>query len=278
MFECDDCGKVFLHKKNYRYHRDRGVCKKDGKFKCKLCTVQYKDKRSLKNHLVNYHKLREYKINESIEIVEDSIYKVNCTVCGKEFSNVSNLNRHLKLNCEKNRNQIMVQTINGDHNNININNNNNVTNNNNYQLNFNLNKFGEEDRVPDSEVIKLLERTNFFNFNDLFLRYVHLKHVKNEKNHNLFAKFKHGKQIFVFTGTWDKMEKEDTFNLIKIGTIDDITRVIEQHKKYNNAIINSQLDKLEHENKKQFYKAINEMLYNNRKILSKKYEEMTNKK
>ena len=278
MFECENCNRVFKRKEYYNYHVDHDVCKKEYRFKCKLCCMSYSDKRSMKKHLMKHHKVVESNIENSIIVNKDILQKVNCTVCGKEFSNVSNLNRHLKLNCEKNRNQIMVQTINGDHNNININNNNNVTNNNNYLLNFNLNKFGEEDRVPDSEVIKLLERTNFFNFNDLFLRYVHLKHVKNEKNHNLFAKFKHGKQIFVFTGTWDKMEKEDTFNMIKIGTIDDITRVIEQHKKYNNAIINSQLDKLEHENKKEFYKAINEMLYNNRKILSKKYEEMSNKK
>ena len=285
FFECDNCGKIFTDRRNYNYHIDRNVCEKEKKYKCLICEMSYKHKNSLKRHLLKYHSINKDETDNYIKIKKYISNKVKCSTCGKTFANNSCLNKHLKsclqkkdsitninnINGDRNINGNHVNTINGNHNHLT--NNNHVTNNN-YDVSLNINNFGQEDPVEREQMIKLMKRTNVFNIEDLFLKYVFMKHVKNEKNRNLFVERKTGGTLFVLCDNeWKKKQKEDTFNLIKIGTIDDIDDFMNKNKEFKSEIIGSELDKLEHQNKKKFYKGVNEMLFNKKELLSLAYKE-----
>ena len=76
------------------------------------------------------------------------------------------------------------------------------------------------------------------------------------------------------------MEKDDAFHKIRCKTIDDINDCLENNTKYDNVIINNQLDKLQSMKDKKFNrkfnKDMNEMLYNSRGVLEKKYNDTKN--
>ena len=270
-FKCLKCGKKFYYKKNYDYHIDRGVCKKSKKFECNICGVSCTKKYNLKRHIIKCHSIDKCNIDRHIRINDISEDFVTCSVCGKKFMNNSNLNKHLKSCLSKKKNKINIAEINNNH--INGNNNQLTNNNNNYDVKFNINNFGNEDPVERGEMIKLMKRTNVFNIEDLFLKYVFMKHVKNENNRNLFVERKTGGTLFVLCdNVWKKKQKEDTFNLIKIGTIDDIDNFMNNNSEFKSEIVGSELDKLEHQNKKKFYKGVNEMLFNKKELLGLAYE------
>jgi hypothetical protein len=283
VFECGNCNRTFDYKHNYLYHIENDVCKKPKRFKCRLCNLSYQHKRSLKRHLLNHHDVNNEDIENCIEIKKYISDRVKCSICGKTFANNSNLNKHLKSCTQKNNgntntnkihkidkmNAINNTIFNGGTNQLTNNN-----NNNNYDVKFNINNFGQEDPVEREQMIKLMKRTNVFNIEDLFLKYVFMKHVKNENNRNLFVERKTGGTLFVLCdNVWKKKQKEDTFNLIKIGTIDDIDDFMNKNKEFKSEIIGSELDKLEHQNKKKFYKGVNEMLFNKKELLSLAYKE-----
>ena len=278
VFECENCNKTFDYKHNYLYHIKNDVCKKPKRFKCRLCNLSYQHKRSLKRHLLNHHDINNEDVENCIEIKKYISGRVKCSICNRSFANNSNLNKHLKSCVPKNDSITNTNSINSDYintiNAINGNNNQVTNNNNNYDVKFNINNFGQEDPVEREQMIKLMKRTNVFNIEDLFLKYVFMKHVKNEKNRNLFVERKTGGTLFVLCDNkWKKRQKEDTFNLIKIGTIDDIDDFMNKNKEFKSEIIGSELDKLEHQNKKKFYKGVNEMLFNKKELLSLAYKE-----
>lgn len=271
-FECLKCGKTFCYKKNYDYHVDKNVCRKFKKFECEICGSSYKQMYNLRRHIMKLHSIHKCDVMNHVKI-NDFISKdyIKCSICGKNFVNNSSLNRHLKSCLSKKKNKINIAEINNNH--INGNNNQLTNNNNNYDVKFNINNFGNEDPVERGEMIKLMKRTNVFNIEDLFLKYVFMKHVKNENNRNLFVERKTGETLFVLCdNVWKRKQKEDTFNLIKIGTIDDIDNFMNNNSEFKSEIVGSELDKLEHQNKKKFYKGVNEMLFNKKELLGLAYE------
>ena len=277
MFCCNNCGKEFKYKKNYKYHTNNDVCRKNSKYKCKLCSLYYKNKFSLKEHLIEKHNVDENKIDNNIEINSNYVNDTVCKECGKSFFNISNLNKHRLINCKVNKTQIIN---NGDNSVVNNNGtiNYNTNNTNNYNnVNFNLNNFGEE-KVDESGLIELIRKTNIFNINDLFTRYIAMKHIKCPENRNLLIKHRYGGQIYVFKGFWKKAEKDDTFHEIKIATIDDINDCISNNKELSNPVINNELDKLEYTTSKKFQKNINDILYKNKEVLNETYEKTKNYK
>ena len=282
MFECENCGKIFNHKKNYNYHIERGVCQKENKFKCELCDNTYKNKRNLIEHLIKIHNINTDQMKDYISINPHYINDIKCSLCGHKFSRVSCLNKHLLSNCCVKKSQIINNnsTTNMNNNNgasignnsgtVNVNNTNNTNN-----YNVNINNFGEE-KVDQDKLIKLIQKTNMFNINDLFMNYIIMKHVQTPENKNLFVKHMYGGQLYVFKKKWEKALKEVIFEKIKIATIDDINDCITNNKHLNNAILSSVLDKLEYESPKKFNKDINDVLYKSKEILGKNYEETKN--
>ena len=225
--------------------------------------------------MIKKHNVVEDNIDDNVEINSNYTNNVICELCGKKFLNISNLNKHLISNCYVKKSQIINNT-----NNItnNIDNSTNITNNinninNNCQIN--INNFGQE-KVNQEKLIKLIQKTNIFNIDDLFMNYIIMKHVQTPENNNLFIKHRYGGQIYVFKGKWSKEEKDVTFDKIKTATIDDINDCINTHKHLNNAVLSGKLDKLEHTNTKKFNKNINDVLYKNKQTLEKSYEETKN--
>lgn len=273
MFTCSKCNGKFTTKRNYNYHTDNKVCeKKCGDFKCNECGTNYKYKSSLKRHLMKVHKIPE----NDIDIDNCSSTEYTCSLCNKKFVSKGNLNKHLKSNCQKNKQTQIISTQSGGNTIIN---NGTIINNNNVQINVNLNNFGEE-KVDEKEIIKLLEKTNLFNIKNFTLNFIKLKHVITDENRNIYIKHKHGKKAYVYQKKWSKMEKDDAFHKIRCKTIDDINDCLENNTKYDNVIINNQLDKLQSMKDKKFNrnfnKNMNEMLYDSRGVLEKKYNDTKN--
>lgn len=273
MFECPLCNKKIANKFGFDYHMINKVCdKKSDNFKCDKCDVTYKHKSSLKRHLMKVHKIQE----KNIVIGGHSNTEYTCSLCNKKFASKGNLNKHLKSNCPKNKPTQIISTQSGGDTFIN---NGTIINNNNVQINVNLNNFGEE-KLDEKEIIKLLEKTNLFNIKNFTLNFIKLKHVRTDENRNIYIKHKHGKKAYVYQKKWSKMEKDDAFHKIRCKTIDDINDCLENNTKYDNVIINNQLDKLQSMKDKKFNrnfnKDMNEMLYDSRDILGKKYNDTKN--
>ena len=121
-------------------------------------------------------------------------------------------------------------------------------------------------RVDQDKLIKLIQKTNMFNINDLFMNYIIMKHVQTPENKNLFVKHMYGGQLYIFRKKWEKALKEVIFEKIKTATIDDINDCITNNKHLNNAILSGVLDKLEYESPKKFNKDINDVLYKSKEI------------
>lgn len=284
MFECENCGKEFKYKKNYEYHTSHNVCKINKKYQCGLCDFTFKNKRNIKEHLIKKHKIDKKCIDNHIIINSDYINKIKCTICGKKFLNVSNLNRHILENCGVKKSEITNNTTNnmnsgpnngttnstnvsGNSNTVNYNINNNT---NNYQVNMNLNNFGQE-KVNQNKLVELIKKTNTFNIGELFARYVIMKHIHIPENRNVLVKHRYGGQLFIFKGYWCKAEKDDTFHEIKNATIDDISDCLDNNTSLKNPVILGELDKLEYINEKKFHKKVNDILYKNREIIGETY-------
>jgi len=232
MFECDKCNKKFNFNSLLKKHQSR---------KRSCITIE------------DYHnKLKE--ITDKIENIINESLKINikCLFCEKNFSNKSNLSKHIYKVCvvknelDNEKNKILEYKKNQERNNeikqlridmekilkkqttnITIN---NTINNNNNNLVININPYGKENlsHITDTDYKKYLN--GFFSGFTKFIEKVHFdKHMP--ENHNICISNIKSKYVYVYEDNkWIMKHKNDILdNLIT--------------KKYN--ILTDKCDELE---------------------------------
>ena len=285
-FKCDNCDKKFTNSRNYKIHCNKKICLQEKKFMCDICDLKYKYKSSVKDHLINIHKINGDEISNHIIINDDielNYEKAVCPMCDKEFFSKSNLKKHLKKNCPKNKPETMSgnttnNIANGNNNTINnITNNNNTTNNITYNLNLHIKPFGEE-KLDSQILLHMLNTVNVFNRDEIIQRIIKKKHIDIPENRNVFVNYKFGKIAIVLDKQdmkWKKCEKDDVYNKIRMNVLDDIDDCMYENKKQN-ILISNQVKKLKSTQdkkvNKKYYEDVNSIFFNNKKILEKSYK------
>ena len=275
---CKICNKKFKNERTLYNHMRRNACQ-DKKYSCKVCSSAYSHKRSVLSHIKKKHVItdlkeindniielhqRSEKTNVSVKFSEDSF---NCLFCNTNFSNKSNLKRHVAKYCEKakeviskndksnktTKNTKNVKNINnGTINNNNTVNNNNITNN----INININKFEKEDisKISYEDFMEAIKDPE-----DIPVKYLELKHIKTPSNMNICIKNK--EMVYVFKGDhWQELRMADVCHLMKNGAIYDIDQFIRANHVKNSDAINRRLDEVEGERK---YDKIMDLLIDN---------------
>lgn len=102
QYKCEKCERTFIEERFLTKHLNRKTpC--DKTFPCSKCGKVFKEERMLNNHLDRKNPC----VPDSIPVVTIDNLENKCHYCGKTYSNVYNLKRHVST-CDKDRNMIYV--------------------------------------------------------------------------------------------------------------------------------------------------------------------------
>ena len=231
-FQCNKCNKIFKKMVYLKEHLSKNICNKYStyEYNCPKCDRKYKTNKSLNKHIRDKHANISKDLKKTI---------IKCPICSIEFSNNSNLKRHLKKYCRNNISNVINNNVTN-----NINNNINITNN----INIQINSFGNEsmDNISERRLMNSIK-----SIDNMPLDYIKLKYIDNPCNRNVYLHDRDDKEMYVFkNGKWVKEDKIKVLNNMLVGAIDDIN----VFNKNNNsgkrkARLDERLDIIEHENK-----------------------------
>jgi DNA-directed RNA polymerase subunit RPC12/RpoP len=245
-------------------------------YTCVECKKSYRYKKSLKNHILKKHpdKIDKIPLQKSInkDEIKPEIYP--CMFCKKEFTSSFNLKRHISQSCEvmkkkwkNNKTETTNNTTNITNNTVNngnVNNGNIVNNNNN--INISINNFGKENKLSKEDMIEAIKDPR-----RIPLKYIELKHIKDEKNRNIYMENDKCDTIMVFeNNSWFEKKDDDVCHLLKNEAIDDIYEYLDKNIVGNATDINNRLNYIE--KSQNVLRDIKLFLYKNKLILSGSFE------
>ncbi|KAG8259379.1 hypothetical protein J6590_014849 [Homalodisca vitripennis] len=113
VFECPKCRKSYVHKRSLRKHQ-RFECGNQRPFSCHMCPYKASQKGTLKSHLQDQNlKLRDQNKSLStskqssnffvLKNTEDESTRYRCGSCGKDYLHKSNLIKHQRFECDRQR-------------------------------------------------------------------------------------------------------------------------------------------------------------------------------
>ena len=290
MIKCEKCYKIFKDKKLLnRHYKNKINCGKtekiinniniilnnidnnlnnffklsiESKIKCHYCNNNYFNSNNLKRHIniycVNKKKLLEEK-NKYIDIIKQKEEEL------KIINNYKDEIKKYKLTSKKNINI----------NNGTINNNNNIINNNViFNNNVNIKPFGKEDlsHISDNKYKEYIKKLLPGLLN--FIKDVHFSPDKPE-NHNICVSKLNSSTIAVYKNKqWNAFKKNETISQLvnsKITTLDNKFYKNEENNLLNQIEINNFNNCIarcfDDDRKKNLYKDVELLMYNNRKII-----------
>lgn len=105
IYSCKICSINFKHKSSLKRHILNNKCNEysNKSFICEKCNNKYSSKIALNKHIKLKHS------NEPKKIIENV---TKCPLCSKEFSNKYNLKRHLITTCKNSNGKYIYKKIN----------------------------------------------------------------------------------------------------------------------------------------------------------------------
>jgi hypothetical protein len=107
LYKCEICNKQFTKKSHYLFHTIKK--KKPCEDKKELKTLSETESYNTENYNIENYNIENY--SESCKSDNDEIENKNCILCGKKFSRLSSLKRHILERCNKNKDEKMMKAI-----------------------------------------------------------------------------------------------------------------------------------------------------------------------
>ena len=95
--ECDQCGKTFKNPNNLKRHV---LCHIKARYECEKCHKTFRREDYINSHICvdesgNKVKIKKYKRTGEVLRTEPGISSCVCATCGKSYSSISNMNKHM---------------------------------------------------------------------------------------------------------------------------------------------------------------------------------------
>ena len=263
-YECNICHKKFKKNIYLRNHINKNICEKYNKlpYGCNHCEKRYSLKRTLSIHLKSKHNNKNSENNKNIK----------CTLCYKDFSSKSNLNKHLALaRCHMIKNKASnISITNNNDNSINIQNNINI------KINFGREKLDDWIDIVGNKIINKCIR----NLQGLPSNLLEAKHVLVKQNRNIYLPSEEDKykDINIFSDGWKQLSTSLILDKMLVNISNDIYDIIQNDKKYKLRLSKKLKDELDKKitviQKDPYQKGpVINMLLKNKDVLSEHFNE-----